>query len=125
LEALLEGVTMSHKISSKELPKKKLQNTKEASKLRKKAIDAILTKSIVNLSLILLLVVVFFFGGLIIYLNTSTIQINDNTPALFKKAVELNNAFFKKASPPAPVAIVNGQEISSTEFEARYNLIPE
>jgi parvulin-like peptidyl-prolyl isomerase len=115
---------MSHKISSKELPKKKIQNTKEESNLRKRAIDAIFTTRMVNIGLTLLLVIVLLFGGFVIYLNTANIQVNENTPALLKKAVELNNAVFKKTALSTPVAIVNGVEISNVEFDARYNLIP-
>jgi len=106
------------KISAKKIPKKKLDEEKKIE-----ALDILRKRQLINVSLSLILALIIFFGISIIYLNSVEIRITDKTPSLFRKAVEINNAFFPK--PQKPAAVVNNEIISIKELDDRYNLVPD
>ncbi len=108
-------------MEKKNIPKKD-SNGKKDSQLRKEAMHAIKTKQLINLALVLVFIIIFGAGIAIVYLNTTTINIDDSTPGFIKKMVELNDRLMHKKVTPA--AVVNGEEISMQELDDRYNLLP-
>ncbi len=112
---------MAKKVSKKKIPKKRKKKSDPKKKeLRKKAEKKIGTRKIINLSLTVLLILVISLTGFMIYINS--MEITEDTPAIIQKIVNLNNQIFQKPSELA--AVVNEQEITLSEVEERYKLLP-
>lgn len=110
-------------VTIKNMPKSKSKTNKSDAQLKKDAEKTIRRRGLVNIALAAAALIVVFFGAALIYLNTADIKMDENTPAAFRKIVEMNNRFFPKES-AGIAAIVNGEEISFKELDERYMLIP-
>jgi parvulin-like peptidyl-prolyl isomerase len=93
---------------------------KSTNNLRKKALQHIKRKTILNIGLATIFLLLFCTVSFVIYLNST--EATENSSAFMKKAYELNSRFFTKGDKVA--AAVNQQPIFVTELDKRYTLIP-
>ena len=116
---------MVKKVSKRNIPRKKVKrsNKKKEKELKKKAVKIIKQRQLINLGLSLILIFLILSTTIMLYLNSVDIKINESSPFLVKKAVEINNFFFPK--PPELVAVVNQEPLTILELDERYALIPE
>ena len=116
------------------IPRKK--SKKKSKKSQQKALKIHKKRQITNIVLILVLAIVIVGGA--VFLTVNSAEVNDESPGFVKSLNNLNqkflNIFRQKTDEDTSslistedfevVAVVNEQEITSKELDARYNQIP-